>query len=189
MGVRPICVRRISASVLLILLLPAVAIGQEAAPRRAIDLVTEDSIRIDRPAAGVWPFILDDSAWKKAVKATHVSGPARQVGEVFAASVPTAGPDTLYYMKTVDLETNRRLTLKLFNVKEGPLIGYASFALEEDAGKTRVTYRVFAELPVTESQDPAQTQLRAVKDNQARFRAELHELKRLAESQAKGRGP
>jgi hypothetical protein len=164
------------------------SLGQDLAPRRAVDLVTEDAILIDRSPAEVWPLIADESAWKKTVKLVHVSGPAQQVGEVFAASVPASGPDTLYYIETVDLETNRRRTLKLFNAAKGPLIGYASWELEVAGRGTRVTFRVFAELPASEADLPRE-RMRSTADNQRRFRAELLELKRLAESPARGKTP
>jgi hypothetical protein len=166
--------------------LSKLACAQEAiAPRSALNLVTNDTVLIARPAQVIWPMILHESAWKKATQLTHADGPKDAVGEIFAARGGDADSPILFYLQTMELLPLKRRTLKLYNV-DGPLIGFASWELDELHGETRVTYRVYAELPTVAAQGDAtqlkELQSRYTTDNETRFRAELNTLKHLVEA-------
>jgi hypothetical protein len=94
----------------------------------------------------------------------------------------------LFYSETVELAPNVRRTIKLYAANRGPLIGFASWELEERNARTRVTYHVYSETLM--SPDELKTQSAAKlaaagevsnSQNQRRFRAELQGLKRLVE--------
>jgi hypothetical protein len=169
---------------------PALASADAPAWERInLDLITHDSILIDRPPAAIWPLILDNSAWKQGVKALHVSGSRGQVGEVFAATLRDSSSKPLFYMQNIEVVDSRRRTIKLYDAGGGPLIGYASWELLDLGGKTRVSYHVYAEipLPVEEARDKspesvAKKQSRYTAKNRSRFQAELKALKRLIET-------
>jgi len=154
-----------------------------------LDLITHDSILIDRPPAAIWPLILDSSAWKKGVKALHVNGSRAQVGEVFAVTLGDSSSKPLFYMQNIEVVDSRRRTVKLYDADRGPLIGYASWELLDLGGKTRVSYHVYAEIALpaeeTRGENPAslaQKQARYTAENKSRFQAELSALKRLIET-------
>jgi hypothetical protein len=112
------------------------------------------------------------------------------MGEVVAESL-AAGQPPLFLTETVELVPNVRRTIKLYAPEHGPLIGFASWDLEERDAKTRVTYHVYSETLMSpdESKTLSAAQLAAAaaasdSKNQQRFRAELKELKRLVEGAA-----
>ena len=68
--------------------------GSAAAQSRiALDLNTHSEVTIHRPAATIWPLIVDPNSWKQGSKNWHHSGPVGQLGEVFAAGDPASKPD------------------------------------------------------------------------------------------------
>jgi hypothetical protein len=159
-------------------------------PRPNWGLYSHESILIDRPAAGIWPLILDTDQWKRELQHQHVSGAQGAIGEVVAHSV-AKGQAPLFYSETVELVPNIRRTIKLYAPNPGPLIGFASWELEERKGKTRVTYHVYSETLLSNDELESQTtgQIAAAQklsdsQNRARFRTELVQLKRLAEASA-----
>jgi hypothetical protein len=165
----------------------AVAADDSAWARPNWGLYSHESILIDRPAATIWPFILNTDKWKHALQPRRVSGVEGQTGEIVAQSL-AAGQPPLFYGETVELVPNVRRTIKLYAPNHGPLIGFASWELEEAGAKTRVTYHVYSETLISpdDLKNQSSTQLAAAgmtseSQNQQRFRAELRELKRLAE--------
>lgn len=160
------------------------AVAQE---RVAIDLVTHSAVAIDRPAGAIWPHILDPSTWKQGAKLGHYSGPTGAVGEVFAASEPSDPSKVAFFVENVELERNRRRTIKLI-APGGALIGYATWTLTESDGRTVVSYDVYSETVLEPTQAAAMTEGQrreaeraAHQSNQARFDRELVELKSLVE--------
>jgi hypothetical protein len=158
------------------------------APRRALNLVTSESVIIERPARAVWPFILDQSAWKTTVKLQHVGGRMNAEGEIFAARVGEVDTPIMFFLQTMELVPLKRRTIKLYNAEGGPLIGFASWELDDLHDKSKVTYRVYAEIlasPATTTDNAAlllEQQRRYTSENETRFRAELAALKRLVET-------
>jgi hypothetical protein len=166
---------------------PAVAAQDSSWGRPNWGLYSHESILIDRPAATIWPFILNTDQWKHALQHRRVSGIEGQTGEIVAESL-AAGQPPLFYTETVELVPNVRRTIKLYAPNHGPLIGFASWELEQVNAKTRVTYHVYSETLMSPADLKTQSsaQLAAAgtaseSQNQQRFRAELKELKRLAE--------
>lgn len=173
----------------------AAALGARPAAaqaRAAIDLVTHSEVTIDRPAAAIWPRILDPSAWKQGAKLTHHAGPAGAVGEIFAAVEPGTQDKVAFYVENVELEQGRRRTIKLLapggGGSGGALIGYASWTLTERGGRTVVRYDVYSETMLEPAQAAAMSaaerraaERTARETNQARFDRELVALKRLVE--------
>jgi hypothetical protein len=153
-------------------------------------LYSHESIRIDRPAATIWPFILNTDQWKHALQHRRVSGIEGKTGEIVAESL-VAGQEPLFYGETVELVPNVRRTIKLYAPNHGPLIGFASWELEEIGARTHVTYHVYSETLMSpdELKSRSAAELAAAGEasesqNQRRFRTELNELKRLVEQTA-----
>jgi hypothetical protein len=160
--------------------------GALAGFRTASNLVTHSEVTIDRPAARIWPYLLDPNGWKQGAKAWHHAGPAGQVGEVFGAGDPAAKDQPAFLFENVELVPGRRRTIKL-SAPAGALLGYASWWLREQGGRTVVGYDVFTETladaalvsaPAAEGRRDAE----AVIANKARFDQELLALKRLVEA-------
>jgi hypothetical protein len=177
---------------LLILIAPvcgAAALAAEATSwqRPNWGLYSHASILIDRPAATIWPFILNTEQWKQTLHHRRVSGAAGEMGEIVAESL-AAGQAPLFYSETVELVPQVRRTIKLYAPDHGPLIGFASWELQERDARTRVTYHVYSEtlMSADELKTQSVAQFSAAgkasdSSNQQRFRAELKELKRLVE--------
>lgn len=177
--------RRIAASVGMLALITGAAAAQA---RPAANLVTHSEIAIDRPAAKIWPHILDPNHWKQGAKAWHYAGPAGQVGEVFAAGDPGAKAKPEFLFENVELVPNQHRTIKIY-ATGGALIGYASWWLKEQGGRTVVGYDVYSETPIDPAQARASTpgkiresERTVAATNKARFDQELAALKRLVET-------
>lgn len=172
------------AALAALVVLPSFAGAQE---RPATHLVTHNEVTIARPASAIWPYIVDPSAWKQGNKLAHRAGPVGGVGEVFAA-VNAESPDkTDYFVQNVELDPNRRRTIKLVS-PDDVLIGFATFELREQGGTTVVRYDVYAESRVPDVQAKtmspqamAAAERAAIRANGARFQAELEGLKKLVE--------
>ena len=152
-----------------------------SAQRPAVNLVTHNRIVIARPAAAVWPFIVEPNSWKMGAKLVHRSGSSGQVGEVFSAAEANAP----FLVENVELVVDRRRTIKLYQA-DGALIGYATWTLDENGGKTTVGYDVYAEslIPAgsgTTADARAEAERAERKANIKRFDAELAALKGLVE--------
>jgi hypothetical protein len=177
--------RPIAATAAALALITATVAAQT---RPAANLVTHSEVTIDRPAAKIWPHILDPNAWKQGAKAWHYAGPAGQVGEVFAAGDPAAKSKPEFLFENVELVPNQHRTIKIY-ATGGALIGYASWWLKEQGGRTVVGYDVYSETVIDPAQARASTpeKLReseraAAATNKARFDQELVALKKLVDT-------
>lgn len=162
------------------------ALPAAAQARSAANLVTHSEVTIDRPAAKIWPHIVDPNAWKQGAKSWHYAGPAGQVGEVFAAGDPAARAKPAFLFENVELVPNQRRTIKIY-ATGGALIGFASWWLHEQGGRTVVGYDVYSETLFAPGTAPAPDKLHEAErtqatTNKARFDAELVGLKTLVES-------
>jgi hypothetical protein len=150
------------------------------------DLVTHSEVVIDRPAAAIWPHIVDPNDWKQGAKLWHHTGPAGRRGEIFAAGDPARRDRPDFLIENVELVPNLRRTIKLY-LPSGTLLGYATWWLRETNGKTAVGYDVYSESPRAESKTAAgrdsvvAAERAYVAGEQKRFDAELVALKRLVE--------
>jgi hypothetical protein len=176
---------KLLAALLSLICLAAVA----TPPRLHIDLVTHNSVVIDRPAAAIWPFIVDITAWKSGPHVRHLDGPRDQVGEVFVANMPDSSSKPLFRLENVEFVPGQRRTIKLYGDETGSLIGYASWELQEVAGKTRVTYDVYSQIDLSGEdaksatpQDLAAKRTQYETANATRFQSELQTLKHLVEA-------
>ena len=163
-----------------------------AQPRIATNLVTHSEVSIDRPAAIIWPWIVDPSPWKHGAALAHQSGPVGAVGDVFAAREPDDRSKVAFYVENVELVPNRRRTIKIYSPTMA-LVGYAAWTLAEAGGRTTVRYDVYSESLIEPAQAKSMTAAQiqeaertVLAANQKRFDEELLELKRLAEA---GRAP
>jgi hypothetical protein len=167
------------------LALPGLASAQA---RPATNLVTHSLVTIARPAAVVWPYILDPNEWKQGAKLWHHSGPPGQEGEVFAAGDPAMKAKILFFVENVELVPAQRRTIKIYE-PGGTLAGFATWTVRSDGNKTLVGYDVYSETRIDAGQanrsNPAERQAaerRERQTNQQRFDRELVELKRLVEA-------
>lgn len=92
-----------------------------------------------------------------------------------------------FFAENVELTPNQRRTIKLF-LADGTLIGFATWSLREEGGRTVVGYAVHSETRLDSAQAKAMTpqQIRETERtqraaNQQRFDRELLALKRLVE--------
>jgi hypothetical protein len=158
-----------------------------AQSRVALNLNTHSQVEIDRPAAAIWPHILDPNPWKQGLKLTHHAGPAGQVGEILGAPDPSNRGAAAFYAENVEVVPNQRRTIKLYE-PSGRLLGFAIWTLTERNGRTLVEYDVYSEtlLPpelVRQSKEAlAEQERQSFDSNKKRFDDELVALKRLVES-------
>lgn len=154
-------------------------------PRLAINLIAEGQVEIERPAAVVWPYIVDTNSWKPNRPMVHHAGPTGQVGEVFAIVAPQR-PDQIWFLaENVELVPNERRTIKLLDLK-GNLLGFAIWRLSEQQGRTSIEYQILAESRVLPEQkmtaaQVAEGQRKGYADNKQRVDDEFAELKRRLE--------
>lgn len=157
--------------------------------RKAIELNSHTEVLIDLPVEQVWPYIIEDpKAWKQGPQLVSVAGSKGRKGEVFKAVMPSDSETALFYAKNVELITNQRRTLKLYAGSDGALIGFASWVLQEESDKTRVSYHVHSEarlpdemwLQMTVEQREAYGEQNQ-QTNEKRFQDELDSLKLMAE--------
>lgn len=170
---------------MLAIVLGGVAQAEEKQSRAAVDLITESTVVINRPATAIWPHILDINDWKQGNRLEHVAGGAGGAGETFA-SVPREGsaPPRMF-VQNVEIVPNLRRTIKMYSAADGALIGHASWELKEVDGVTTVTYRVYTEalVPGQRTADElAGMQQRYRTQNDERFQAELVALKKMVEA-------
>lgn len=154
--------------------------------RVAINLITSNEVTINRPAAAIWPKIVDPSAWKQGLKLVHRSGPVGGQGEVLAAVNP-GDTTTAFLVENAHVVVPRQRTIKLVS-PAGQLMGFATWTLREAGGKTVVSYDVVSETVVPPAQAKSMTpaavleqERQGVDVNGRRFQAELEALKRLVE--------
>jgi hypothetical protein len=155
------------------------------ANRIATDLVLHSDVVIDRPAAAIWPYIVAPNIWKKGPKLNQVGGDAGKPGEIFAAVPRENTGESVFYVKNVEVVPNERRTMKLYQDNNGPLMGYASWELEEENGRTRVSYHVYTESLLSKqitTSKLSELEKQDMEQHDKRFREELLDLKKLVES-------
>jgi hypothetical protein len=156
--------------------------------RATIDLITHNSIEINRPLAVVWPLIVDSNAWTQ-LGLLHGGGPAGQVGELFCVVDPAMPATIQTFAENVEMTTERRRAFKVYD-KHGSLGGYVIWTLTEAGGRTVVEYDLYYEsvlssdaTPLAKS-SPSLAQQRQTRQDKADRKAEseLLTLKKLVES-------
>jgi len=159
-----------------------------AQQRIAINLNSHSEIEINRPAAAIWPHIMEPNSWKPDRQLVHYAGPAGQLGEVFAIGGSAAPGKVWFFAENVEIVPNQRRTIKLYD-PEGRLLGFSTWLLTESHGRTRVEYDVHAESLLSAekakeatSESIAAQQLEGYEVNKKRIDAELGALKRLMEA-------
>jgi hypothetical protein len=105
-----------------------------------VDFVVHCDVLIDAAPSQVWPHIVDTNGW-------HRSTLLLPVGDRFHA-VPRAQPDLVgFHAVNVELEVESRRTMRL-ETPEGVFMGFCTYTLIEDQGRTLARYEVFAQQPV-----------------------------------------
>ena len=179
----------VTAAALLVSALASGADEPRDEPRLAINLHVYAQVEIARPASTVWPLIVDTNSWKPDRPMVHRAGPVGQLGEV-SAIVSTQHPGQVWFLaENVELVPNQRRTIKLLDLK-GNLLGFASWGLMEQGGRTLIDYQIHAESRVAPEQkltaaQVAEQQRNGYAVNKQRVDDELAELKRRLESGTK----
>jgi hypothetical protein len=150
-------------------------------------LITHNEVVIDRPAAAVWPYIIDPLGWKQGQRLRHLSGDPGRVGELFGGYDADTPDEITLHLQNVELRPRERRTIKLMR-PDGALLGFASWTLVEREGRTTVSYDVsmVSDFPSGEvmghSLDEVEAMERAsFESNRRRFDSELRALKALVE--------
>ncbi len=159
----------------------------EAQERLPGHLVTHNEVLIDRPASVIWPYIVDPLDWKQGQRLRHLSGNPGEVGELLGGYDAETPELVTLHLQNVELRPYRRRTVKLMQ-PDGTLLGFATWRLVEEDGRTTVSYAVSMESglpsgPVTgHDADEVEAMERAAYEaNVRRFQAELEALKALVE--------
>jgi len=134
-------------------ILSVVAVGLLLSPAAAgdenqvytYDSVVRTEVTINRPAAEVWPTLVDLPVWKDSIGALdHVSGEPGAEGEV-RLMTPTGGTaDQGFFIQTVLLAAPQQFVMKIFP-KDDSFLCFADFTLTEDEGVTHIVYDVYTE--------------------------------------------
>lgn len=150
---------------------------------RAFDFITHNQVVIAATPAQVWPHLRNVNAWKAGARASLFDGGKDVVGERFKAA-PEGSPDNYYFIETVELESERRWTIRL-NTRGGELMGYATWTLEQAREGTLVRYDTFLLSRVTATltrDELAREAVRTNKDASQRMDLEFSRLKQLVET-------
>lgn len=165
-----------------------VASAQQPPAQETVDLIVRTSIDIDRPAAAVWPVLVDLKAWKSSVGSLqHMSGEPEKEGELRFMTPMNATAQHGYLIQTMRVVPNRQLVLKLFPSDRAAFLGFAAFTLEESERKTRVTYDVYAEYRMGDmtAQQRSELAQQMHEDVKAKLEAENLQLKKLVEQRSR----
>jgi hypothetical protein len=175
--------------VLSISALPVAAAFADGPHRLAVNLNLHSQIEIERPAAAIWPHIMEPNSWKPDRKLVHYAGPEGQIGEVFAIGGTGNGGKIWFLVENVEIVPNLRRTIKMYD-PEGHLLGFSTWLLTELDGRTIVAYDVHGESVLssnrakeTTSESIAVQERDGHEVNKKRIDAELVTLKRLVEAQ------
>ncbi len=176
--------RSILIPVAAVMAYPACAATPKTVPT---DLVTHNEVVINAAPAKIWPHIVDPNAWKRTGKRVSVDGEPGKAGEKFKVVAKDNPQEVLYYVENVEMVEQRRRTIRI-TATDGTLIGYSSWSLVPQGGKTAVRYDVycFDAVPI-EKADASPAEIAAAKksyfdDNYRRFDAEFAVLKKLVEA-------
>jgi len=174
-------------ALVVVALTSSMAAAVDAQERLAGHLITRNEVVIDRPASQVWPYIMDPLEWKQGQRLRHLSGIPGQVGELFGGFDAGTPELVTLHLQNVELRPNERRTIKLMQ-PDGTLLGFATWTLVEENGRTAVSYDVSMESGFPAGQvmghdnDEMEAMERAAyESNVRRFQAELEALKALVE--------
>ena len=152
----------------------------------SVDLVTHNDIVVRASARQIWPYIVDPTKWKSAVRLIAVDGAPCGIGRRYRAAMPNDRDNVLFLVEDVEWFVERRRTIRL-NEAEGALIGFSSWELTPAGRATKVTYDVYCQLQMPDavvsevSTDRSSTREDFHLANHRRFAEELTVLKRLVE--------
>jgi hypothetical protein len=179
--------QRVRAAMLLTAMWTTLLAAANAPPDEAIDLIVRSEVTIDRPAALVWPRLLDLASWKDSIGSLeHVAGEPNAAGELRFVKPPDGNEAAGYFVRSVKLVPGRQLVMKLFGQGGQAFVGFAAFNLNEASGRTTVVYDVYVEYRVPdlseeERRDAAEQLYRAT---QTKLDQEHLKLKALVEGNA-----
>jgi len=134
----------ISSVVIAGLMLSPAAAGDEDQVY-TFDSIVRTEITIERPAAEVWPTLVDLPSWKDSIGSLeHVSGEPGAEGEL-KYMTPTGGnAEQGFFIQTVRLAPPRQYVMKIFP-KDDSFLCFADFTLTEEEGVTHIVYDVYTE--------------------------------------------
>jgi polyketide cyclase/dehydrase/lipid transport protein len=149
-----------------------------------IDLAVRSEIMIDRPAAIVWPYVLDMSKWMSGLRFQNVAGTAGEEGEVRLVTAQADGTYPSYLITTVRVKPFEQYVLKVKPEEGSDYFGFADFSFTGRNGMTQLVYDIYLELRVVAAD---KDELRKIREQQcAGIRADVtrnnEALKRLVES-------
>jgi hypothetical protein len=164
------------------------AFAQAAAIQRTelhpYNLITHSEVLIARPAADIWPYILDPSGWKMVVASDLIAGEPDQLGEVRRISGGSGDQAYTFTIETVALQVNSHKVVKIYP-DDGTHFGFSAWRLFEQPGGTLVTYDVYSEnrIPGLSTEQARAQQQHDYELNQPRLDQELLKLKELLANQ------
>jgi hypothetical protein len=126
------------------LLLSPAAAGDESRVY-TFDSVVRTEITINRPAAEVWPTLVDLASWKDSIGSLdHVSGEPGAEGELEFMTPAGGTAEQGFFVQTVLLAPPRQFVIKVFP-KDDSFFCFADFTLTENGGVTHIIYNVYTE--------------------------------------------
>jgi len=109
------------------------------------DSVVRTEVTINRPAAEVWPTLVDLPSWKDSIGSLeHVSGEPGAEGELKFMTPAGGTAEQGFFIQTVRLAPPRQFVIKVFP-KDDSFFCFADFTLTEDEGVTHIVYDVYTE--------------------------------------------
>jgi hypothetical protein len=150
-----------------------------------VAVVVRSEIQIERPASQVWPVLLDLKAWKQGIGAlAHVAGAVGAEDELRFLVPPDGNAANGYFLRTAHVVPLHRIVFELFPRERATFFGFASFTLEEQQGRTTVTYDVYLDFRSADlsGQQRAELRRRRHDEMQVKFAAEHAKLKALIEA-------
>jgi hypothetical protein len=149
-----------------------------------VAVAVRSEVQIERPASQVWPMLLDLKAWKQGIGAlAHVAGAVGEEDELRFLVPPDGNAANGYFLRTVRVVPLRHLVFELFPKDRAAFFGFAAFTLDEQQGRTTVTYDVYLDFRGAGLSEPQRSEFRRQRHDemQAKFAAEHAKLKGLIE--------
>ena len=126
------------------LMLSPAAAGDESRVFK-FDSVVRTEVTINRPAAEVWPTLVDLPSWKDCIGSLErVSGEPGAEGELKFMTPAGGTAEQGFFIQTVRLAPPRQFVIKVFP-KDDSFFCFADFTLTEDEGVTHIIYDVYTE--------------------------------------------
>jgi uncharacterized protein YndB with AHSA1/START domain len=109
------------------------------------DSAVRTEVTINRPAAEVWPILVDLASWKDSIGSLdHVSGEPGAEGELKFMTPAGGTAEDGFFIKTVLLVPPKQFVIKVFP-KDDSFLCFADFTLTEEGGITHIVYDVYTE--------------------------------------------